>query len=195
MSFLNIMRAIALEFPPPEPDRPSGATGVGQWDEDMVAELLDAIKECGEFPSFDYEWTSRRQGWRVWCPGNEPDGWPDGEVHNDPYSDINDSTIVFIEGGWASLSCRHSHCNEDAEHGKKKFRDFLDYYDRYREFIEYPTETRQEYLLHQHECLMDMSYFGVEQDMPLMQFIYEKNGQKIYSNDGKTWFDQHGQRL
>ncbi|MGA2632304.1 MAG: hypothetical protein ABSG54_19080, partial [Terriglobia bacterium] len=78
---------------------------------------------------FTFEDCDRRDGFRIWCPGNFPDGWPDGEAHGDVYGSLNDSTIVWVEDGWPRFSCRHAHCGEGAEHGKKTWLDLQNYYD------------------------------------------------------------------
>jgi hypothetical protein len=192
--YRSVMQAIAVEFPLPVADRPVGETGTGKWTEDMVEELLEAIE--AEHPEFQYRWSSRRQGWQVWCPGNDPEGWEDGEAHGEPYSDINDSTMIFVIDGWASFSCRHAHCGEASEHGKKRFKHFLDYYDPNRELIEYPKETREEYLARLAEDIALMKEMGVEfVNLPpeyTYLLAYKSPKGKIFSNDGIHWVDANG---
>jgi hypothetical protein len=83
---------------------------------------------------FDYKETNRRDGFTIMCPGNLDSGWPDGEKHDDYASVPNDSTIVYEDNGWPKFSCRHNHCGEGAEHGKKTWLDLQNFYDPDRKF-------------------------------------------------------------
>lgn len=142
--YAALMRQIAAEFPLPEPVRNTPA-GAGIWTAEFIEEMFAAWEEhWGD--DFDYESTGRRGGWRVWCPGNNPGGWPDGAEHGEKYYRPNDSTIVYIDDGWPCLSCRHYHCADGAEHGRKSFRHLLDYYDPQRELCDYPRIDYMEVL-------------------------------------------------
>jgi len=137
-----IMEKIAEEFPPPPEELVEKPAGSGYWDLDALTELLTAIQEA--HPDFAFTDCSRKDGYCVVCPGNTR--WPDGEEHTRVSHRPNESTIVYIEDGWANFSCRHSHCSYGAEHGKKRFKHFLDYYDPTRALIDYPVESPQDRL-------------------------------------------------
>jgi hypothetical protein len=118
-------------IPDPREKKPSGG-GKGPFTRDALEARLTAWEEGWEGPDeekFTFEECDRQDGFRVWCPGNFPDGWPDGEAHGDVYDSLNDSTIVWVENGWPRFSCRHAHCSEGAEHGKKTWLDLQNYYD------------------------------------------------------------------
>ena len=83
---------------------------------------------------FEYESTVRRNGFRVWCPGNQAEGWPDGEAHQDVRSELTDDTIVFVENGFPCFSCFHNHCAEGSARDKKTWKHFREYWDPDNEF-------------------------------------------------------------
>lgn len=130
----DILARIVEENPLPEQPKPKRAPGggTGPFTRDLLDERLEAWRQGWEGPEgeeFDYEDAGRLDGFRVWCPGNFPDGWPDGEAHGDVRDSLDDSAIVWVEDGWPRFSCRHAHCGEGADHGKKTWRDLQDYYD------------------------------------------------------------------
>jgi hypothetical protein len=88
-----------------------------------------------------FEETDRRDGFRVQCPGSLTEGWPDGECHGDQSTSLNDSCIVYVENGWPRFSCRHNHCGEGAEHGKKTWKDLQEFYDKERKLHRIMDET------------------------------------------------------
>ena len=137
--FKAIMERIAEEFPPAaQQQQYSDNTheGSGAWDSDTME---DWLRTMGEHHSwFSHEKTNRRDGWRIYCPGNTPEGWPDGATHSEFYSLPNDSSIVYVENGWPCLSCKHNGCNEGAKEGRKSFRHLLDALDPQRELFDYP---------------------------------------------------------
>jgi hypothetical protein len=142
--YAALMRKIAEDFPLPAPER-AIPTGAGIWSAEFIEEMLAAWKEHWE-DKFEFESTSRRGGWRISCPGNTPGGWPDGAEHGEKYHRLNDSTIVYIDSGWPCFSCRHYHCADGAEHGRKSFRHLLDYYDPERKLCNYPRIDSMEVL-------------------------------------------------
>ncbi len=133
---MPIMERILAENPVAEihVNRHKGE-GQGPFTRDSLFERLQAWKEGWEGPDgedFEYEETDRRDGFRIVCPGNLEDGWPDGEEHDDKYGDLNDSTIVWVDNGWPCFRCAHNHCGDGAEHGKKTWKDLQDFYDPQR---------------------------------------------------------------
>ncbi len=112
-------------------------SGEGPFSRDLLYARLEAWGEKYEGEKgecFLFEETDRRDGFRILCPGNTEQGWPDGEQHETVGEQLNDSCIVYVENGWPRFSCRHNHCGEGAAHGKKTWRDLQDFYDKDRQF-------------------------------------------------------------
>jgi hypothetical protein len=137
--FKAIMERIAEEFPlPAQQQHHSDDThqGSGAWENDTMEDWLRTMGD--QHSEFQYEKTNRRDGWRIYCPGNTAEGWPDGASHSEFYSEPNDSTIVFVDNGIPCLSCKHNGCNDGAKEGRKSFRHLLDALDPHRELFDYP---------------------------------------------------------
>jgi putative DNA primase/helicase len=137
--FKSIMLRLAAENPVFEPERrveESDDGEAGTCTREALQNLLDDWQET--ITGFEYQETGREDGFQVFCPGNDEDGWPDGEAHDDIAGSLNDSTIVFVKDGKFCFSCRHNHCGEGAEHGKKTWHDYREFYDP--EFYE-PEDT------------------------------------------------------
>jgi hypothetical protein len=112
-------------------------TGEGPFSRDLLYARLEAWAEKYEGENgepFVFEETDRRDGFRILCPGNTEQGWPDGEQHETVGESLNDSCIAYVENGWPRFSCRHNHCGEGAAHGKKTWKDLQDFYDKDRQF-------------------------------------------------------------
>ena len=142
----EIMDRILRENPVADVAVKTHATGEGKgpFTREVLGDRLQAWKENWGGPEgeeFGYEDCDRLDGFRIWCPGNFPDGWLDGEAHGDVYDSLNDSTIVWVENGWPRFSCRHAHCGEGAEHGKKTWLDLQNYYDPERRLHRILDET------------------------------------------------------
>lgn len=118
--------------------------GEGPFSRDLLYARLEAWAEKYEGENgehFNFEETDRRDGFRILCPGNTEQGWPDGEQHETVGESLNDSCIVYVENGWPRLSCRHNHCGEGAAHGKKTWKDLQEFYDKERKFHRIMDET------------------------------------------------------
>src|ERR1035438_8107172 len=141
--FKAMMERIAEEFPlTAEQKHHSDDTheGSGAWDNDTMEDWLRTMGEQHSW--FAHEKTNRRDGWRIYCPGNTPEGWPDGATHSEFYSQPNDSSIVYVENGIPCLSCKHNGCNEGAKEGRKSFGHLLDALDPQRELFDRSEERR-----------------------------------------------------
>jgi len=101
----------------------------GPWDRDILHDRLMAWRNGtkGTDHEFVFDETARENGFQIRCPGYY--GWPDGEQHEDLSENVNDSSIVYEENGWPRFSCKHNHCGEGAEHGKKTWLDLQNFYD------------------------------------------------------------------
>ncbi len=129
------MQRIAAEYEAAHPGLIHGGSSrdesyqAGVWTRERAELLFQLIREA--HPEFDAVPTERLNGWQVWCPGNNPEShaWPDGEWHHEPYSAVNDSSIMWIDAGELCYRCAHSHCDESSDHGKKGREDFLKFYD------------------------------------------------------------------
>lgn len=133
----SIMEAIIKENPVEDVKKHEHGKGAGPFSRDLLYARLEAWQENwkgdnGE--SFVFEETDRHDGFRVLCPGSLIEGWPDGESHDEQGTNLNDSSIVYVENGWPRFSCRHNHCGEGAEHGKKTWKDLQEFYDIGRKF-------------------------------------------------------------
>jgi hypothetical protein len=127
-----MMLRLAAENPIPELEATEHEAGDGSCTRESLQTLLDGWTKTVD--GFEYEEISRCDGFRVMCPGNDSDGWPDGEAHDDVAGSLTDSTIVFVKDGKFCFSCRHSHCSDGALHGKKQWHDF-------RAAVEPPEDT------------------------------------------------------
>jgi hypothetical protein len=191
--FRAIMERIAQEFPLPTASH-SGESheGEGGWDGEILEEWLLAMQE--EHAWFEFDKTSRRDGWRIYCPGNTDEGWPDGATHSEFYSQPNDSSIVYIENGLPCLSCKHNGCGDGAKQGRKRFRHLLDALDPARRSFNYPNSSTLK------ETLELLTYFAAEEVLLPPEYRYKliytatKYG-RIYSNDGRTWYTASGTRV
>jgi hypothetical protein len=128
----EIMRGLIAENPVPEAAYNIHGDGEGPFTRDLLYERLHAWGQGWEGPTgekFVFEETDRRDGFRILCPGNLSDGWPDGEQHSDLSSSLNDSTIVWCENGWPRFVCRHNHCGEGSAKGKKTWASLQNFYD------------------------------------------------------------------
>ena len=130
----DIMAKLIADNPLPETSANVHAEseGEGPFTRDSLFERLQAWAEGWKGRNgerFHFEETDRKDGFRIWCPGNFPDGWPDGEAHTDSYTSLNDSSIVWVENGWPRFRCGHNHCDAGAAHGKKTWADLQNYYD------------------------------------------------------------------
>jgi hypothetical protein len=85
---------------------------------------------------------------------------------------------VFINKGVPSFSCRHAHCIADSTHGKKTFKDFIDYW-----APDYDISDCFEV----DELVLEPEY--------RYSLIYEGTNGRIYSNDGKTWYDGNDSKI
>jgi hypothetical protein len=157
------MERIIAENPVNEPQqvRRTGE-GAGPWLRETLEDRLVAWKE--NVGGFDYAETDRKDGFRIVCPGNLEDGWPDGESHTEVLDQLNDSTIAYVENGYPRFSCRHSHCGEGAAHGKKTWKDLQNYYDPGREFHKLEDETDYD------------EVFGLEYDESQAEALVESIG-------------------
>lgn len=140
----SLMEAIVKDNPIADAKKHNLGTGTGPFSRDLLYARLEAWQEGwkgtdGE--SFMFEETDRRDGFRVQCPGSLTHGWPDGEAHGDGSTSLNDSCIVYVENGWPRFSCRHNHCGEGAEHGKKTWKDLQEFYDKERKLHRIMDET------------------------------------------------------
>ena len=128
-----IMERIIAENPVAEVTRNHKlGTGAGPFSRDLLYARLEAWSDGWQNDNGDvflFEETDRKDGFQVLCPGALAEGWPDGEQHDSCSDSLNDSTIVYVENGWPRFSCRHNHCGEGAEHGKKTWADLQDFYD------------------------------------------------------------------
>ena len=188
-----IMERIAAEYPLPAAAHSGGShEGEGGWDNDIMEDWLRAMQE--EHRWFVWEKTNRRDGFRIYCPGNTEEGWPDGASHSEFYSSPNDSTIVYVEDGLPCLSCKHNGCGDGAQEGRKSFHHLLDTLDPQRALFAYPDPFPLG------ELLKLLDWFGAEEDLlpPECRFklIYStaKYG-RIYSNDGSNWCTADGTRI
>jgi hypothetical protein len=139
-----IMERIIAENPVAEVKKHSLGTGVGPFSRDTLYERLEAWADGWEGDGgedFIFEETDRHDGFRVLCPGALVQAWPDGEAHDSCSDSLNDSTIVYVENGWPRFSCRHNHCGDGAEHGKKTWMDLQNFYDEDRKLHRIMDET------------------------------------------------------
>ena len=133
----SILLRIIADNPTPDATVKHLGGGEGPFSRDMLYARLEAWSEGFEGEDgerFVFEETDRRDGFRILCPGNTEQGWPDGEQHETVGEQLNDSSIVYVENGWPRFSCRHNHCGEGAAHGKKTWKDLQDFYDKDRQF-------------------------------------------------------------
>ena len=140
----SLMEAIVKDNPIADAKKHNLGTGTGPFSRDLLYARLEAWQEGWEGTdgeSFMFEETDRRDGFRVQCPGSLTDGWPDCECHGDQSTSLNDSCIVYVENGWPRFSCRHNHCGEGAEHGKKTWKDLQEFYDKERKLHRIMDET------------------------------------------------------
>ena len=140
----GIMEAIVKDNPIANAKKHNLGTGTGPFSRDLLYARLEAWQEGwkgADGDSFMFEETDRRDGFRVQCPGSLTHGWPDGEAHGDGSTSLNDSCIVYVENGWPRFSCRHNHCGEGAEHGKKTWKDLQEFYDPTRKLHRIMDET------------------------------------------------------
>lgn len=140
----GIMEAIVKDNPIADAKTHNLGTGTGPFSRDLLYARLEAWQEGWkgtDGDSFMFEETDRRDGFRVQCPGSLTEGWPDGECHGDQSTSLNDSCIVYVENGWPRFSCRHNHCGEGAEHGKKTWKDLQEFYDKERKLHRIMDET------------------------------------------------------
>jgi hypothetical protein len=150
-----IMERIIAENPVAEVKKHNLGTGAGPFSRDTLYERLEAWADGWQGDGgeeFIFEETDRRDGFRVLCPGALVGAWPDGEQHESCGDSLNDSTIVYVENGWPRFSCRHNHCGEGAEHGKKTWADLQGFYDpsrslhRIMDEADYAAKWNIEYL-------------------------------------------------
>jgi len=142
----EVMERIAAEHPLPVKEYEN--TGAGGGDGPFTREILEARLEAwrqGSDKPFDYRDTDRKNGFRITCPGDSEEGWPDGETHTDVMGDLTDATIVWVENGWPKFMCRHAHCDEGAAHGKKTWADLQNFYDPERKL--HALEDEEELVL------------------------------------------------
>ena len=170
------MEKIAEEFPLPILQH-AEHSGEGEWDDSDLEDLLRAIKEVYE-DDFEYEKTPRRDGWQVTCPGNRDGGWPDGREHGEKYGHVNDSSIVYVEDGWACFSCKHNACYDGNALGKKTFKDFINFW-----APDYDIS----------DCF-DVEELVLEPEYRY-SIIFEDPKGRIYSNNGKTWYDANDTKV
>jgi hypothetical protein len=133
----KILLQIIAENPIADAKVTKHGTGEGHFSRDLLYARFEAWAEKYEGRNgerFVFEETDRRDGFRILCPGNTEQGWPDGEQHETVGEPLNDSCIVYMENGWPRFSCRHNHCGEGAAHGKKTWKDLQDFYDKDRQF-------------------------------------------------------------
>ena len=140
----NLLLQIIAENPIEDAKLTNHGTGEGPFSRDLLYARLEAWAEKYEGENgegFVFEETDRRDGFRILCPGNTEQGWPDGEQHDTVGESLNDSCIVYVENGWPRLSCRHNHCGEGAAHGKKTWKDLQEFYDPTRSLHRIMDET------------------------------------------------------
>jgi hypothetical protein len=133
----SILLQIIAENPIADAKVTKHGSGDGPFSRDLLYARLEAWAEKYEGENgqgFVFEETDRRDGFRIFCPGNTEQSWPDGEQHETVGESLNDSSIVYVENGWPRFSCRHNHCGEGAAHGKKTWKDLQDFYDKDRQF-------------------------------------------------------------
>lgn len=139
----EVMERIAKEHPLPVKEYEPGG-GDGPFTREILEARLETWKQGSGRP-FDYCDTDRKNGFRITCPGNSEEGWPDGEAHTDIMDDLTDATIVWVENGWPKFMCRHAHCDEGAGHGKKTWADLQNFYDPERKL--HAIEDEEELVL------------------------------------------------
>lgn len=140
----GILLRIIAENPIPDLKMAKHGGGEGPFSRDLLYARLEAWAENykgDDGEQFVFEETDRRDGFRILCPGNTEQGWPDGEQHETVGESLNDSCIVYVENGWPRFSCRHNHCGEGAAHGKKTWKDLQTFYDPDRAFHRIMDET------------------------------------------------------
>ena len=133
----SLLLKIIAENPIADAKVPKHGGGEGPFSRDLLYARLEAWAEKYEGENgedFVFEETDRRDGFRILCPGNTEQGWPDGEQHETVGESLNDSSIVYVQNGWPRFSCRHNHCGEGAGHGKKTWKNLQDFYDKDRQF-------------------------------------------------------------
>jgi hypothetical protein len=120
----------------------------GYWEQDALLALLQAFQK--RMPEFRFR--PCRHGYSVPCPGNLPDGWPDGARHSTEDRLLTHETLVWLRNGWPVFRCVHAHCDGGAGEPKKTWKDFIEYYDPLRLFFDFDEWQEQALNLAADQC-------------------------------------------